>query len=77
MLVAVAFGVDITQCTVEWLKFERSRVSKLSWVPLWVIAQWGFTLTTGNGLAGRALDRMQRKVKQIRTRQLTHSFLLT
>ena len=34
MLVAVAFGVDITQCTVEWLKFERSRVFKLSWAPL-------------------------------------------
>ena len=32
---------------------------------------------TGNGLAGRVLDPMQKKVKQIRTRQLTHSFLLT
>ena len=30
MLVAIVSGVDITQCTVEWLKFERSRVSKLS-----------------------------------------------
>ena len=39
------------------------------------LAPWGFPLTTGNGLAGRALVGIQR-VKQIRTTQLTHSSLL-